>query len=68
METLQVLIQQNMGVGAGVALGSAVGFGLRKRSGKTGQLIGDSVFVTSAVCGMVGMGIAMLISYLGVFG
>lgn len=67
METINTLIQQNVGVGAGVALGSAVGFGLRKRAGKSAQLIAGSVLVTAAVCGMVGMSIAMFVSYLGIF-
>lgn len=65
METLHTLMQQSAGVGAGIALGSAVGFGLRKkRLGSTDGLIAGSVFVTSAVCGIVAMGVMMLITYL----
>ncbi|CUH53727.1 hypothetical protein [Shimia marina] len=64
METIHALMQQSAGVGAGIALGSAVGFGLRrKRSGSSEGLIGGSVFVTSAVCGIVAMGVMMLITY-----
>ncbi|MBO6897316.1 MAG: hypothetical protein JJ868_08095 [Shimia sp.] len=64
METLHALMQQSAGVGAGIALGSAVGFGLRKkRLGSTDGLIAGSVFVTSAVCGIVAMGVMMLITY-----
>jgi hypothetical protein len=64
METLHALMQQSAGVGAGIALGSAVGFGLRKkRVGSTDGLIAGSVFVTSAVCGIVAMGVMMLITY-----
>ena len=67
MEMLNALIQANIGVGAGVASGTAIGFSLRKRAGKTSGLIGESVFVTSALMGMVGMSVAMLMSYLGWF-
>jgi len=64
METLHILMQQSAGVGAGIALGSAVGFALRKkRLGSTDGLIAGSVFVTSAVCGIVAMGVMMLITY-----
>ena len=63
METIHALMQQSAGVGAGVALGSAVGFGMRKKSGKEGGLVADSVFVTSAICGMVAMAAMMLIKY-----
>jgi uncharacterized membrane protein (Fun14 family) len=64
METLHSLMQQSAGVGAGIALGSAVGFALRKkRLGSTDGLIARSVFVTSAVCGIVAMGVMMLITY-----
>lgn len=64
METLHALMQQSAGVGAGIALGSAVGFGVRKkRLGSTDGLIAGSVFVTSAVCGIVAMGVMMLITY-----
>ena len=64
METLHALMQQSAGVGAGIALGSAAGFGLRKkRLGSTDGLIAGSVFVTSAVCGIVAMGVMMLITY-----
>lgn len=63
METIHQLMQQSVGVGAGIAIGSTVGFGLRKRSGKTEGLIAGSVFVTSAICGMVAMGVMMLIIY-----
>ncbi len=65
METIQQLMQQSAGVGAGIALGSAVGFSLRKRAGKSTGLLADSVFVTSAVCGMVAMAVMMLITYFG---
>lgn len=63
METINQLMQQSVGVGAGIALGSTVGFGIRKRSGKSEGLIAGSVFVTSAVCGMVAMGVMMAIIY-----
>ena len=65
METINQLMQQSVGVGAGIALGSMVGFGIRKRSGKTEGLIGGSVLVTSAVAGMVAMSVMMLIKYIG---
>lgn len=65
METVQALMQQSAGVGAGIALGSAVGFGIRKKRTGSGEgLVAGSVFVTSAVCGMVAMGVMMLITYL----
>ncbi|SMP31924.1 hypothetical protein [Shimia sagamensis] len=68
METIQALIQQSAGVGAGIAFGSAVGFGLRKmRLGNSDGLISGSVFVTSAVCGLVAMAAMMAISYVGGF-
>ncbi|MCH2069406.1 hypothetical protein [Shimia sp. MIT910701] len=57
-------MQQSAGVGAGIAFGSAVGFTLRKkRLGSNEGLIAGSVFVTSAVCGIVAMGVMMLITY-----
>ncbi|CUJ93599.1 hypothetical protein PH7735_01640 [Shimia thalassica] len=66
METIHQLMQQSAGIGAGIALGSAVGFVIRKkRTGSGKGLIGGSVFVTSAVCGMVAMGAYMLVLYLG---
>lgn len=68
METINHLIQQSVGVGAGIALGSAVGFGIRKhRTGSGEGLIGGSILVTSAVCGMVAMGAMMIFVWLGVF-
>jgi len=64
METLHALMQQSAGVGAGIAFGSAVGFALRKkRLGSNEGLIAGSVFLTSAVCGIVAMGVMMLITY-----
>lgn len=65
METINQLMQQSVGVGAGIAFGSMVGFGLRKRAGKTEGLIGGSVLVTSAFAGMVAMSVMMLIKYFG---
>ncbi len=66
METIHTLMQQSAGVGAGIALGSAVGFGLRKkRLGRTDGLIAGSVFVTSAVCGFIAMAAMMAITYVG---
>lgn len=65
METINQLMQQSVGVGAGIAFGSMVGFSLRKRAGKTEGLIGGSVLVTSAVAGMVAMSVMMLIKYIG---
>ncbi|PSL19314.1 hypothetical protein [Shimia abyssi] len=67
METIHELMQQSAGVGAGVALGSAVGFYMRKRSGNTQGLLADSVFVTSAVVGIVGMMAYSLVLWLGIF-
>jgi hypothetical protein len=65
METINQLMQQSVGVGAGIAFGSMGGFGIRKRAGKTEGLIGGSVLVTSAVAGMVAMSVMMLIKYIG---
>ena len=66
MDTIQALMQQSAGVGAGIAFGSAVGFGLRKkRLGSAEGLISGSVFVTSAVCGLVAMAAMMAITYVG---
>ena len=66
METIQALMQQSAGVGAGIAFGSAVGFGLRKkRLGSSDGLIAGSVFVTSAICGIVAMTVMMAITYVG---
>ncbi len=66
MEVIQALIQQSAGVGVGIAFGSAVGFGLRKkRLGNSEGLISGSVFVTSAVCGSVAMAVMMAITYVG---
>ncbi len=66
METINALMQQSAGVGAGIAFGSAVGFGLRKkRTGSSEGLISGSVFVTSAVCGIVAMAVMMAITYVG---
>ena len=68
METIHQLMQQSAGVGAGIALGSAVGFGIRKhRTGSGEGLIGGSIFVTSAVCGMVAMAAMMFLTWLGIF-
>ncbi len=66
METINTLMQQSAGVGAGIAFGSAVGFGLRKkRTGSSEGLISGSVFITSAVCGIVAMAVMMAITYVG---
>ncbi|WP_372885021.1 hypothetical protein [Shimia sp.] len=68
METINQLMQQSVGVGAGIALGSAVGFAIRKKRTGSGQgLVAGSVFVTSAICGLVAMSAMMLLIWLGVF-
>lgn len=64
METINQLMQQSVGVGAGIALGSLIGLGIRKKRGKGEGLIGGSVIVTSAVFGMVAMAMMMLMTYL----
>ncbi|GAA6178719.1 MULTISPECIES: hypothetical protein [unclassified Shimia] len=67
METIHALMQQSAGVGAGIALGSAVGFGIRKsRTGSSDGLLAGSVFVTSAICGIAAMSVMMVMTY--VFG
>ncbi|MEP2532536.1 hypothetical protein [Shimia sp.] len=66
METLQILIQKSVGVGAGISIGTAIGLLIRRhKSGNTNNLIGGSIFVTAAVFGMVAMAVMMLITYLG---
>ena len=39
METIHQLMQQSAGVGAGIALGSAVGFGIRKHRTADAKII-----------------------------
>ncbi len=63
-ETLNHLMQQSVGAGAGIALGSLVGLGIRKKRGKTDGLVGGSVIVTAAVFGMAAMAVMMLMKYL----
>lgn len=68
METIQLLMQKSAGVGAGIAIGTAVGLMVRRhRKGNDEGLIGGSIFVTSAIFGMVAMGVMMLITYFGGF-
>lgn len=64
IETINQLMQQSVGVGAGIAIGSLIGLGVRKKRGKTEGLVGGSVIVTSAVFGMVAMGVMMLMTYI----
>ncbi|MFW2542653.1 hypothetical protein ACN2XU_08420 [Primorskyibacter sp. 2E107] len=46
-------INQTVGVGAGVFLGTLIGFGLRARSGKSQGLIQGSVWKTAVLAGML---------------
>lgn len=64
LETINQLMQQSVGVGAGIALGSLVGLGIRKKRGNGDGLVGGSVIVTSALFGMVAMAVMMLMKYL----
>ncbi|GAA6207564.1 hypothetical protein NBRC116601_08570 [Cognatishimia sp. WU-CL00825] len=65
MGELQQLMQASLGVGVGITVGTAIGLGFRKRSGKTEGLIGGSVFVTAAACGALAMGAMMLFKWIG---
>lgn len=65
METIQALIQQSLGVGVGMAIGSLLGLGIRKSRGNVEGLIGGSVFITSGVIGFVCMAVMMLITWIG---
>ena len=64
MELIQILMQKSAGVGAGIAIGTAIGLTVKRhRSGNSDGLIAGSIFVTSAIFGMVAMGVMMLITY-----
>jgi hypothetical protein len=65
METIQQLMQQSLGVGVGMTVGSLIGLSVRKRRGKGEGLIGGSVFVTAAAIGAVCMAVMMLITWIG---
>jgi hypothetical protein len=65
MDTIQQLMQQSLGVGVGMTIGSLIGLSFRKRKGNTEGLIGGSVFVTAALIGAVCMAIMMLINWIG---
>ena len=68
METINQLMQQSVGVGAGITIGTAIGLLVRRhRTGSNEGLIAGSIFVTSAVFGMVAMGVMMLLKWLGIF-
>lgn len=64
METINQLMQESAGVGAGIALGSLVGLSIHKKRGRSSALVGNSVIVTSALFGMVAMAVMMLMKYL----
>ena len=65
METIQALMQQSLGVGVGMMVGSLIGLGIRKQRGNTEGLIGSSVIVTSGVIGFVCLAVMMLITWIG---
>ena len=65
METIQALMQQSLGVGVGMMVGSLIVLGIRKQRGNTEGLIGGSVIVTSGVIGFVCLAVMMLITWIG---
>ena len=65
METIQALMQQSLGVGVGMTIGSLIGLGIRKTRGNTEGLIGGSVIITAGVIGFVCMAVMMLITWIG---
>jgi hypothetical protein len=66
METINALIQQSAGIGAGVTLGALLGLSIAKRRGNSRVLVADSVFITSALVGFLAMAVHMLVTHLGV--
>lgn len=65
MESIQVLMQQSLGVGVGMTIGSLIGLGIRKSRGNSEGLLGGSVIVTSAAIGAACMAFMMLITWIG---
>ncbi|MEZ5675411.1 hypothetical protein SAMN06265173_14714 [Thalassovita litoralis] len=65
METINQLMQQSIGVGAGSTIGALIGFSIAKKRGKTKALVADSVFITAALVGFLAMAVNMGITYLG---
>ncbi|WP_319823715.1 hypothetical protein [Thalassovita sp.] len=65
METINQLMQQSVGVGAGCTIGALIGFSIAKNRGRTKALVANSVFITSALVGFLAMAVNMGILYLG---
>ncbi len=65
METINALMQQSAGIGAGVTLGALLGLSVAKKRGNTKVLVADSVFITAALVGFLAMAVHMLVTYLG---
>ena len=66
METINALMQQAVGTGAGVTLGALIGLSIARKRGNTKVLVADSVLVTAALVGFLAMAVHMFIIYLGV--
>lgn len=60
-----MLMQQSLGVGVGMTIGSLLGLGIRKSRGNSEGLIAGSVLVTSAAVGAVCMAVMMFITWIG---
>jgi hypothetical protein len=66
METINALMQQAVGTGAGVTLGALIGLSIARKRGNSKVLVADSVLVTAALVGFLAMAVHMFIIYLGV--
>lgn len=65
MNLLSFLFMESAGVGLGIFIGVLIGFGMRKRRGKSDSLVAGSVVLTALAAGALAQVVMMLITYLG---
>ncbi|MCE8008242.1 hypothetical protein [Aestuariivita sp.] len=60
---MQQLVLQSLAPALGVFIGALIGFSVRRRRGKTGGLIEQSVFLTASAAGGAALLVAMGYNY-----
>jgi hypothetical protein len=60
---INALAVQSLGPALGAFLGVLIGLGLRRRSGKTGGVMGGSIFLTASAAGGIALIVTMAITY-----